>query len=191
MKMEIFITLHQTILPSKDSQNSVGILAGTGHRPDKIIYKGQNAYNSKVFNILSDFIEEHLKVLNPTLVITGMALGFDQALAMACINSNIKFHAYIPCPNQDLKWTKDSKILYKNLLEKAEKQVIISKEYTVNCMQKRNEHMVDATDKILALFNGSKGGTYNCIQYTNKPLINLWESWGKFCLKIHPICVKQ
>jgi uncharacterized phage-like protein YoqJ len=49
-------------------------------------------------------------------------------------------------------------------------------------MQIRNEWMVDNAHIVLALWDGSSGGTGNCIKYANrksvnKPIINLWSSW--------------
>ena len=35
-------------------------------------------------------------------------------------------------------------------------------------MQKRNEYMVDLADKVIAVWNGSTGGTYNCVKYAEK-----------------------
>lgn len=35
-------------------------------------------------------------------------------------------------------------------------------------MQKRNEWMVDRIDELLAIYNGTPGGTKNCIDYAKK-----------------------
>jgi len=35
-------------------------------------------------------------------------------------------------------------------------------------MNDRNEWMVDNSDYVIAVHDGSKGGTYNCIQYAKK-----------------------
>jgi len=47
-------------------------------------------------------------------------------------------------------------------------------------MQRRNEAMVDACTHVLALWDGSSGGTENCVKYAEKkrkPIINLWAIW--------------
>jgi hypothetical protein len=52
--------------------------------------------------------------------------------------------------------------------------------YSPDKLQGRNEWIVDNVNLMLALWDGSKGGTYNCIQYCNKkniPWVNLWDSW--------------
>ena len=47
-------------------------------------------------------------------------------------------------------------------------------------MQVRNKWMVDNSDLVLALWNGTDGGTANCVRYAEKvgkPITNLWERW--------------
>ena len=41
-------------------------------------------------------------------------------------------------------------------------------EYKPWLMQKRNEYMVDLADKVIAVWDGSKGGTGNCVRYAEK-----------------------
>jgi len=35
-------------------------------------------------------------------------------------------------------------------------------------MQKRNEYMVDNADIVIAVWDGTKGGTCNCVRYAKK-----------------------
>ncbi len=52
----------------------------------------------------------------------------------------------------------------------------------IEWLNARNERMVDDGDKILALHNGSRGGTWNCIHYAEKmarPIHNAWPAWVK------------
>lgn len=37
--------------------------------------------------------------------------------------------------------------------------------YTANCMMKRNRYMVDHSDAVIAVWNGSKSGTGNTVRY--------------------------
>ena len=45
-------------------------------------------------------------------------------------------------------------------------------------MQKRNEYMVDLADRVIAVWDGSKGGTANCVKYAEKV--------GKEIIRIEP-----
>lgn len=47
-------------------------------------------------------------------------------------------------------------------------------------MQIRNEWMVDRSQRICALWDGSPGGTGNCLAYRGewqRPVDNLWSQW--------------
>lgn len=153
------------------------IVAVTGHRPEKL-----GGYTEEAFKALTEFAEDWLRRTKPAKIITGMALGWDQAVAMACVNAKVPFIAAVPCDGQESQWPVKSQEFYVWLLSKAEKTVYVSdKPYFDGCMQLRNKWMVDNSDALLALFNGSAGGTKNCFDYaTNckKIVINLWDSWA-------------
>jgi uncharacterized phage-like protein YoqJ len=56
--------------------------------------------------------------------------------------------------------------------------------FAVYKMQVRNEWMVNHANILLALWDGSTGGTYNCIQYAmKKNHIEIINLWGEFMEK--------
>lgn len=155
------------------------IVAGTGHRPDKL-----GGYSQDNFNRLVLIAEKGLRGLKATKVISGMALGWDQALAQAAINLSIPFIAAIPFTNQDKFWNETSQAYNKILLSKAIEVVNVSgmDDYRVEYMQKRNEWMVDNCDILLSMFDGSSGGTKNCVQYAqlqDKKILNMFSEFQK------------
>ena len=155
------------------------ILTGTGHRPNKI-----GGYGVDIARHMELLAEECLVELKPDVVISGMALGWDQALAFAAHHQKIDWWAYVPFKNQDKMWPEKSKQVYAQLLLLANRVVIVCDgEYAPWKMQKRNEAMIDQCDTVLALWNGSGGGTANCVAYANKigrPIINVWEKWSRY-----------
>lgn len=121
----------------------------TGHRPNKMY--GYDIYN-KQWTELKEKFKSLLKENNCNEAITGMALGVDTIFALAVLELkeegyDIKLHCAIPCKNHSCKWIKESKPWI---------------------MQKRNEYMVDLADKVIAVWDGSKGGTGNCVRYAEK-----------------------
>ena len=59
-----------------------------------------------------------------------------------------------------------SQQIYEEILSKADKVTLVSdKEYEPSVMQKRNEFMVDNSDLVVAVWNGTSGGTANCLAY--------------------------
>lgn len=161
----------------------MSVLAGTGHRPDKL-----GGYSDHVFSKAVFLAETYLKALptclqKTTIVISGMALGWDMALAQAAINlqPNVELLAAVPFEGQEKVWPSKSQSLYRALLARADEvEIVSSGGYAAWKMQTRNEWMVDHCQELLALWNGSEGGTANCIKYAEKvgcPVINLWSRW--------------
>lgn len=154
------------------------IVSGTGHRPDKL-----GGYGVDVTNRLVAVARAYLQEAKPERVITGMALGWDQALGWAAHDEGIPFTAAIPFVNQESRWPALSQTWYKDLLKLADKVVVVSEGgYAAWKMQTRNQWMVDNSDVVLALWNGTDGGTANCVRYAEKkgkPIVNLWEKYGK------------
>lgn len=141
------------------------IVGLTGHRPDKL-----GGY--KVPNPLYDRIiaagRQKLIELAPEKVISGVALGWDQWMAQVCVELGIPFLAAVPFEGQERKWPKDSQDRYRALLAKAAETVIVCPGgYAPWKMQKRNCWMVDHSDFMLACWDGSPGGTRNCLDYIN------------------------
>ncbi|MBW4690039.1 MAG: DUF1273 family protein [Komarekiella atlantica HA4396-MV6] len=163
------------------------IIAGTGHRPEKL-----GGYKDEVFTRLIALCSASLKKMQATEVISGMALGFDQALAIAAIELEIPLVAAIPFKGQDDKWQQQDKERYEDILFRAKQIVYVDKTtkystehvgYSAEKMQKRNEYMIDNCTEVLALFDGSASGTVNCVKYAEslgKPLLNVWKSWVKY-----------
>lgn len=143
----------------------------TGHRPDKLY--GYKLLDPKYVKLKERF-KELLIQNNCTEAITGMALGADMVFAIAVLElkkqgCNIKLHCAIPCRNHSCKWTKTYQDLYNYILNKADIiKLVTDEDYKPWLMQKRNEYMVDLADKVIAVWDGSKGGTYNCVKYAEK-----------------------
>jgi uncharacterized phage-like protein YoqJ len=152
------------------------IIAGTGHRPDKL--GGYDPHTSLKVARLAVRVLEHYQ---PQLVISGMAQGWDMALAQAAVSLKIPYHAYVPFNGHHLVWPSATKAYYRALLARAEVlEVCSAGDYTPRAMQIRNQRMVNKCDFLAALWNGSPGGTANCLSYatfTNTPFINFWPHY--------------
>lgn len=153
------------------------ILAATGHRPDKL-----GGYGNAAFRRLVAFAAYHLELLQPQHVFDGVALGWDLAVAAACVEIGIPWTACIPCEGQDAKWTMVQSRQYRTLVAKATDRVLVSEGgYAWWKMIRRDEYMVDRAGLVFAVFNGHlEGGTYKTVEYANsqrKPVLNLYHSW--------------
>ncbi len=152
------------------------ILAGTGHRPPKL-----GGYGEQVHIELVTLATEQIKALKPDLVISGMALGWDQAIARASMLLKIPFDAYVPFEGQERMWPRTSQENFTWLLARARRVLYVCPPgYAAWKMQARNEAMVDDCDRLLALWDGSAGGTANCVRYAQskgKEIVNCWQQW--------------
>lgn len=146
-------------------------IAVTGHRPNKMY--GYNIYNEQWLKLKETF-KKLLVENNCNEAVTGMALGVDTVFALAVLELkregyNIKLHCAIPCKNHSCKWNKESVDLYNDILSKADFVKLVSdEEYKPYLMQKRNEYMVHLVDKVIAVWDGTKSGTKNCIEYAKR-----------------------
>jgi hypothetical protein len=157
------------------------ILAGTGHRPNKLRIGALDGYQPRVQTRLMDLARAALRRRRPDLVISGMAIGWDTALAIAAVDVGIPFDAYVPFEGQESRWPPAARGVYRDLLRLARRTIIVSEAgYSPEAMQFRNERMVDDCDSLLALWNGTPGGTANCLRYADavgRPYENLWRQW--------------
>jgi len=143
------------------------ILAGTGHRPQKIFTR--DPYSEANARRLFDHVLPILQALEPSAVVSGMALGFDTALAQASLALGIPLTAALPFESQAAKWPRASRLVWQSIIDRAQSvQIVTPGGYAAWKMQKRNEWMVDNSTLLLAYWDGSPGGTSNCIDYADR-----------------------
>ena len=129
----------------------------------------------------ADFVLAQYK---PTRVISGMALGWDTAVAQCAIDRGIGLIAAVPFESQPSRWPQASQNTYQRLLKLAERIEIISYgDYSIEAMQLRNRWIVNYCDRLMALWHQGKSGTKNCVDYAlgvNRPTFNCWATFGYF-----------
>ena len=154
------------------------IISATGHRPNKL-----GGYADAVLEIQVGLAEGYLKKRRPKEVISGLALGWDTAWAIAAIKLDLPVIAAIPFSGQESMWPAASKqryLLIKSLCDKV--KIVSEGAYAPWKMQVRNKWMVDNSDRVAALWDGSSGGTGNCVAYAQsvaRPIDNLWTQYQK------------
>lgn len=145
-------------------------IAFSGHRPDKLGgFQPDNPVEQKLRIIITMYLECK-KASEPDItVISGMALGVDQWAAHAAVSLGLPFIAAVPFEGQEKKWPTFTQVAYRELLRKAQEVHVVSPGGYANWkFQKRNEWMVDECDVLAAVWNGTPGGTSNCVAYATK-----------------------
>ena len=112
-----------------------------------------------------------------------MAKGFDllagaEILKRKRAGKKVRLIACIPYPDQPKAYDEKNKALYNEILKNSDEQNLLFTYYTKWCMMKRNEYMVDLADKVIAVWDGSKSGTGNCVKYAKQV--------GKVVIRIEP-----
>ena len=156
------------------------VYAGTGHRLEVL-----GGHTEAVHNKAVAYARKTLMQFRPNRVISGMALGWDQALATAAVELNIPFVAAVPFVGQDHVWGAEAQSRYRALLDKAEHvEIVCEGGFATHKYHERDKWMVDNSDVVLALWNGQKhGGTYSTVKYAwkvNREVVNVWDGWGTF-----------
>lgn len=149
------------------------VVAVTGHRPSKI---GGYEFDAPQREWVRQMLRALLAELKPQYCISGMALGVDQDFAFVCVEMQIPFVAAIPFVGQELSWPHNSKGFYYDLLAHAYCQFVVTGgSYSPHKMDLRNRWMVDNSDILIAVFDGSKGGTHNCVEYAESKKHEIWR----------------
>jgi uncharacterized phage-like protein YoqJ len=153
------------------------ILAATGHRPDKL-----GGYGRDVQERLEKLAYDELLHVRPAWVISGLALGWDTAIARAALKLQIPLAAAIPFEGQESKWPDESQVEYHAIRARASWLIVVCPGgYGREKMQIRNRWMVDYSSALLALWNGTAGGTANTVRYAGqvgRATRNCWDRWS-------------
>lgn len=133
---------------------------------------------------------EHLALvtladIRPSLVCTGMALGWDQAVATACISLDIPFVAVVPGfalnGSQYSRWPVAAQAQYHKLLHAAHEVETLPWAGAGREFHYRDLRLVERCDEMLALWNGDPstgtGKTVRMCQDARKPVRNVWGAW--------------
>ena len=78
----------------------------------------------------------------------------------------------------EITYNKDNDEMYVDIYQKISNTLIPGDKLNFKAMQKRNEYMVDLADRVIVVWDGSKGGTANCVKYA--------ENVGKKIIRIEP-----
>jgi hypothetical protein len=152
------------------------ILGFTGHRPQIL-----GGFTREVMDRLDVLAYRVLDKMKPASVVTGMALGWDQAIANAAAGFGIPFNAIVTFEGQESTWPEYSQKKYKLLIGKAASVKVLYSFYSPEALKERNKYIVRNSDCMVALWGGSPAsGTGHCCNYAlsiGKPVTNIWPLW--------------
>lgn len=103
----------------------------------------------------------------------GGALGFDSLAAQTVLEMKIehpqlRLILVLPCEDQTRRWRSEDIAVYEDIKRRSDKVVYVSREYTQDCMHRRNRHLVDHSGTCICYLTRSTGGTAYTVDYARK-----------------------
>lgn len=153
------------------------ILAGTGHRPNRL-----DGYNDTTRNKLLELTHEVVNRLLPKYGYCGGALGWDQAWGLALLGSCIPYCMALPCPSMGSKWFQRDRDILDQLIANADRVHYLSDHYHKGAYIMRDKYMVANAEGVVALLDPTAigSGTYQTCQYAERlhlPVLQLWDRY--------------
>ena len=103
----------------------------------------------------------------------GGARGFDSLAAQTVLDMKkeypqLRLILVLPCEDQTRGWRSEDIAVYEDIKRRSDKVVYVSREYTPDCMHKRNRHLVDHSGTCICYLTRSSGGTAYTVDYARK-----------------------
>lgn len=151
----------------------------TGHRPMKLPWKYNEdderciALKEKLYDVA-----EAVYLSGVRHFICGMALGCDLYFCEILISLRNKYpditiEAAIPCETQASRWREPERERYYRLVEQCDVETMLQREYTFSCMIDRNRYMVDHSSVLIAVYDGTLGGTMQTVVYAKSKKLEI------------------
>ncbi len=146
----------------------------SGHRPEKLPWRDDERDDRCI--MLKEIITDAVRSVYQGGIrhfICGMARGCDMYFAEAVITlrdecPGIFLEAAVPCETQPDGWPEEERERYFYILHQCDKQTLISRAYTPECMLRRNRYMVDSSRVLIAACEEggpTRGGTAQTLHY--------------------------
>ena len=103
----------------------------------------------------------------------GGARGFDSLAAQTVLDMKkeypqLRLILVLPCEDQTREWRSEDIAVYEDIKRRSDKVVYVSREYTPDCMHKRNRHLVDHSGTCVCYLTRSSGGTAYTVDYARR-----------------------
>ena len=157
----------QVVKAMKMDEERLKTCCFTGHRPVKLMAAEKDIrqwLGKQIDKAVSDGYQNF---------ITGCAMGVDIwageiVLQKQRENPAVRLIAANPWPEMAKRWSPDWQKKHMDLLSRADEVVTICDHYHKCVYKQRNIWMADHSNRLIAYYNGSPGGTRNTILYAKK-----------------------
>ena len=71
----------------------------------------------------------------------------------------------VPCPTQADNWRSDQRLRWRDILTRCDLETVTQQRYDRFCMFRRDRYMIERSAAVLAVFDGTPGGTQYTLNY--------------------------
>ncbi len=132
----------------------------TGHRPDKL-HLPEAEFKAMLGREIDAAIADGYEAF-----ISGMACGIDVYAAeevIARLERGVRLICAYPYPDSCERFTPDWRARCREIARHAADQVCVSERYHAGCFMQRNSWMIEHSSRLIAVFDGTRGGTYGTL----------------------------
>lgn len=149
----------------------------TGHRPEKL-------HSSEIL-VKAALVKEIWTAYQAGFrtFLTGIARGVDiwageLVLRLRSSHQDVHLICVLPHPDFEKRWDAEWQERYRALRQQADYEVTICEAACRSAYQRRTEWLVDHSARVIAIYNGTKGGTRNTIEYAMQKGIGIYYAKG-------------
>lgn len=149
-------------------------VAVTGHQPPVL-----GGYGEDVADRLVALAARWVALNGPSEVISGMAAGWDMAVARAAVDAGVPLVAALAYPGQGQSWPPEARERLGELLSAA--SLVHVMPGGPGMWTKRDGWVLARGECVLALWDGTDGGTGRAVakaRRLGRPVENLWPLWA-------------
>lgn len=143
----------------------------SGHRPSKLPWR-DNESDPRCVALKKRIRQELDRAYDRGYrhFICGMALGSDLYFCEAAMDlrdtrPGVTLEAAIPCQEQADKWPAEQRLRYRELVDHCDFESVVQHHCDRSCFLRRDRYMVDRSSLLIAVYDGSSGGTQYTLTY--------------------------
>lgn len=156
----------------------------TGHRPEKLDgYRLDTPFYDRLRSTLQQTILDGLRRHGMLTLHSGLALGADTVWSKAILwaraqfPEQIRFVAEVPFPAQADRWpAHGDREFWQHQIDTADQVNYYAERYSVQAMHLRNQGMIKPANLLLAVYDGSSGGTGSAVRFAQQIGVRVF-SW--------------
>lgn len=149
----------------------MGTCCFTGHRIMKITPELKQRLREAIVDVVNQGVTEFYN---------GGAIGWDMLCAEMVMDlkaeyPDVTLHMLLPCPSEEqIKGWNESQITrYEKILNVADSITVVSEHYTIDCMKRRNERLVELADYCICYCMNPRSGTGQTVRIAKEKGIDI------------------